>query len=297
MRLTVFDIGGTRVKYATVDEDLNITEAGFVPTPDDEASMLDIIERVHRERKVPTEGIAISVSGYIDSANGLCYGGGVLAFNHTLELGKILEERCHCPVHLENDAKAATMAELAYGSLRGTRYSMACVIGTYVGGGFVFDGKVYKGRNFRAGEINVICIDPDNWESMDSTLGEQGSIRQMLKYYRERSGKEVTGEEFFSLLDNGDSDAEETLRYYSRRLAIQLMNVAVPLELERIAIGGGISRQERFIDCVREEMARLEETNPRIIYDVRVPLPDIVACTFYNESNLLGAYYSFVNNA
>ena len=71
------------------------------------------------------------------------------------------------------------------------------------------------------------------------------------------------------------------------------MNVAVPLELERIAIGGGISRQPSFISGIRQAMAELEETNPRIIYGVRIPLPEITACTFYNEANLLGAFHSY----
>ena len=214
----------------------------------------------------------------------------------TSELQQILEERCGCRVHMENDAKAATMAELAYGSLRGCRYGMAVTIGTYVGGGFVFDGKVYKGRNFRAGEINVICIEPDRWEQMDSTLGEHGSARRLLQYYAEEAGtagSQTTEEEFFELVDLGDSNAARALKRFCRSLSIQLMNVAVPLELERIAVGGGISRQSSFISGIRQAMAELEETNPRIIYGVRIPLPEITACTFFNEANLLGAFHSY----
>lgn len=35
MKVMVFDVGGTEIKYSVMDEQLNGRDAGSVPTPDD----------------------------------------------------------------------------------------------------------------------------------------------------------------------------------------------------------------------------------------------------------------------
>mgnify|MGYP000625775183 CR=1 FL=1 len=35
MKVMVFDVGGTEIKYSVMDEQLNRADAGSVPTPDD----------------------------------------------------------------------------------------------------------------------------------------------------------------------------------------------------------------------------------------------------------------------
>ena len=35
MKVMVFDVGGTEIKYSVMDEGLNRTDAGSVPTPQD----------------------------------------------------------------------------------------------------------------------------------------------------------------------------------------------------------------------------------------------------------------------
>ena len=35
MKVMVFDVGGTEIKYSVMDEQLNRADAGSIPTPDD----------------------------------------------------------------------------------------------------------------------------------------------------------------------------------------------------------------------------------------------------------------------
>src|SRR5262249_58937223 len=57
------------------------------------------------------------------------------------------------PVFLENDVRAAALAEHVLGAGRGFGSMLAVFIGSGVGGGIVIDGKLYHGAHGGAGEV------------------------------------------------------------------------------------------------------------------------------------------------
>jgi predicted NBD/HSP70 family sugar kinase len=50
------------------------------------------------------------------------------------------------PVKLDNDANATALAETRWGAARGYRYVFYATVGTGIGTGIVFDGRIYHGR-------------------------------------------------------------------------------------------------------------------------------------------------------
>ena len=47
MKVMVFDVGGTEIKYSVMDEQMNRFDAGSVPTPQDtQAQFLDAVHRL-----------------------------------------------------------------------------------------------------------------------------------------------------------------------------------------------------------------------------------------------------------
>lgn len=49
MKVMVFDVGGTEIKYSVMDEQLNRADAGSVPTPDDtQEHFLATLEALYR---------------------------------------------------------------------------------------------------------------------------------------------------------------------------------------------------------------------------------------------------------
>ena len=82
MKLLVFDIGGTEIKYSIMDETLSMEHSGHVPTPIDSfESFSKIICDIYQEYKEEVEGIAMSILGFVDSKNGVIKGGGLLRYN------------------------------------------------------------------------------------------------------------------------------------------------------------------------------------------------------------------------
>src|SRR5207253_4696730 len=56
-----------------------------------------------------------------------------------------MRERWQLPVAIENDANAAALAEWTAGAGRGSRFMVMLTLGTGIGGGFVLDGRLYRG--------------------------------------------------------------------------------------------------------------------------------------------------------
>ena len=120
MKIMVFDVGGTEIKYSVMDEQMHRTDSGAVPTPQDtQAQFLDAVYRLYAPHKDEVSGIAMALPGFVDNRTGYVSNGGALLYNTATPVGQLLAEKCGCPVILENDGKAAAMAELANGALKG----------------------------------------------------------------------------------------------------------------------------------------------------------------------------------
>ena len=93
MRIAVFDVGGTFIKYSLMVDDV-MTLQDKVPTPyEDQETFLETIETVLETLK-PVEGIAFSLPGVIDVERKYIFAGGSLAYNNQTDV-KEWEERFH----------------------------------------------------------------------------------------------------------------------------------------------------------------------------------------------------------
>ena len=60
MKVMVFDVGGTEIKYSVMDEGLNRTDAGSVPTPQDtQEHFLDTLYALYAPHRDEVSGIAM----------------------------------------------------------------------------------------------------------------------------------------------------------------------------------------------------------------------------------------------
>lgn len=303
MKVMVFDVGGTEIKYSVMDETLSRSDVGAIPTPqDNQEDFLAAMEAIYLAHKEEVEGIAVSLPGFIDAENGVVRGGGALRYNVGTPVGPRLAEKCGCRVWLENDGKAAAMAELWQGALKGCRNASVFIIGTGVGGGLIVDGKLVRGRDCTAGEFSFVNVNSSDWENPASSMAFQCSTTALLSDYRARKGlpadAPMDGRKFFSLLEEGDEAARETLEAFSRQTAIQIYNLNVLLDLEKVAIGGGISKQPVLIETIRRAYDDLLRTHPFVPeMGASLPRPEIVPCRFSSEANQVGALYSYLLSA
>lgn len=145
MRIAVFDVGGTFIKYSLMIDDVMASQ-GKVPTPrDSQEHFLETIESVLRDMQ-QVEGIAFSLPGVIDVNKKYIHAGGSLTYNNHTDI-KVWEDRFHLPIEVENDARCAAIAELEAGHMQGIQQGLVLTFGTGVGGGIIINGDIYKGSH------------------------------------------------------------------------------------------------------------------------------------------------------
>lgn len=88
---------------------------------------------------------------------------------------------------------------------------------------------------------------------------------------------------------NGEPTACLVLDKFCTNLATGLFSLQLILDVQKISIGGGISKQPILIEKINQKMQSIYETYPYI----HTTKPEICACTFGNDANLIGALYHY----
>ncbi|MBR3312295.1 MAG: ROK family protein [Solobacterium sp.] len=292
----VFDWGGTFIKYARMNEDAEILDKGKIPSPkksDTKEIFYETIDQIVADFPGKPDGIAISSPGIIDSTKGEIQVIGSFPYLNNAWVKKELEERYQIPVSIENDGKSAALAELWKGNLHDVRDGAVVVIGTGIGGGIILDGKLRRGQHFFAGEysaVNLNAYSPEEDDSYWGALGHRGLSKEVAKRTGENH-EELDGVEVFRRINAGDAAAQEALRAYCDRFALELFNLNIVLDLSRICIGGGISVQPKLLEYLKDSIEGLKQKHPDIVSGTALPLPEVAVCRFYNDANLIGALY------
>ncbi|XCP85572.1 ROK family protein [Roseburia hominis] len=290
MKYLSIDVGGTFTKFALMDEECNFYEKDKVPTRKDKLEeFVDMLVELYDRYADMVDGIAICAPGMIDSETGFMYNGGSIFCIKNINIVEILEKRLHVPVTIENDARCAALAEVWRGALSDCKNSMALIIGTAVGGAVIVDRKVLKGKNFMAGEFSYLFTDESRYQEKTQLLAETGGVPGLIRLVSAKKGvpvEELDGEKIFSLANQGDEETTRCLKIFCRHLAIWISNYQFIVDPERIALGGGISVQPIFLEMIKEELKKLNT-----VFPYSMPIPEVVTCKFFNDSNLIGALY------
>ncbi|EFS01580.1 ROK family protein [Listeria seeligeri] len=287
----VYDIGGTFIKFALMENNGNIKMKDKFPTTAKSAEELvaQMVEKFLPYKKA-VKGIAVSCPGVVDSEKGVIYQGGSLLFMHEKNLAEMLARECHVPVVLQNDAKSAALAELWLGVAKDVHSATILTLGSGVGGGIIMDGKLQSGYHLMAGEVSYMESDFDTEKLRGEFFGRTGSAVELIK--RIATKKNLTdkkdGEQVFALIAHGDEEANAIFNDYIYGLAVQILNIQYLIDPEIIAIGGGISAQPIVVERLNEAVAQIKAANP-----FHAAKPNIVTCRFQNDANLYGALYNF----
>ena len=292
MKVLTVDIDGTYIRYACMDEYMKIDRRGKIFTPQEgREQLIESIARLY-EAVGDAEGIAISMPGIIDSERGYCRMGGALKYNDDFYFRHALHERCRTKIHIENNAKCAAMAEAAVGSLIDVEDGFYLVFSTMVGGAYIRDHHVYGGKHFAAGEVSYIVMDRDGVPSVENVWGRNCGLPQLLERYSAATGMDIETVDLQTIFDavaKNESAAVDCLNKYVREIAVRIFNIQTVLDPEKFSIGGEISAQPLFMECLKRRLKELYAACP---YDV--PQADVVASKYQTDANLIGALQCYL---
>ena len=254
-----FDVGGTSVKYAVVNEEGGVSSSNKFKTPDTLEKMYQEIENVAHEYQ-DVEGIALSMPGAVDSDGGIIYGSSAIDYIHGPNIKEDLKQRLNKDVEFENDANCAALGEAYAGVGNGAKDFVAVTLGTGVGSGVIIDGKIVNGVNYAGGECGhmVIVVDGEQcscgrkgcWEAYASATALIRQTKKAMEEYPDslmhklakEEGK-VSGRTAFDAMRLGDIAGIKVVDDYIKYVACGLINIVNALQPEIICIGGGICNE------------------------------------------------------
>lgn len=292
------DVGGTGIKYALMNDDAEILEQGEVPTPkNDRDAFLDALVSIYEKYKdQDPQALAMSAPGKIDSKKAYFYTSGALGYLDNTNLAELLKDRIPVEISVLNDAKSAALAELWKGSMKGKNSGIVMTLGTGIGGAIIIDGKLWRGNTNCAGELSGI---PTRWDAPTNSLPTEWwctyhCTKALTAGYAAAKNLDpdsVNGKDFFNAVNAGDPAAIARLDQFCDSLATGLLGLQLILDVEKISIGGGISRQPILIETLDRKVQELFDRKPPQIPASRM---EISACEFSNDANLIGALYFYL---
>ncbi len=258
------DLGGTYIKAGLVDENGKISFKISVPTGTN-LGYKHVIKQIIKAVSLVLEkdknigGIGIGAPGIVSVEEGTVKSPPNIPGWKKVNLGKILSDKFGEKVFVENDANAAAIGELIFGAGKTIPNFIMVTLGTGVGGGIIYDGKLFRGERGGAGEIGHVTI---NYRGRKCNCGSYGCIetyvgnqkivdkvRRDLKKNRESKVYEFAGEDLselspktlFEAAKAGDSYAEQAIAEVAVMLGAAFASAVNLLDITTIILGGGVS--------------------------------------------------------
>lgn len=263
--MLAFDVGGTDMKAALLDEQGSLLESVRVPTPlagaDTGSRVVDEVARVAaalsaRHPDVQPRAAGVLVPGNVDDVHGI----GVFAENlgwHDFPFRARAEAALGLPVGFGHDVRGAGDAEHRLGAARGFDDVLVVTIGTGIAAAVFIGGRLYTGGGL-AGEIghDRVADGPICACGGTGCLEAVASAAAIARRYSVRSGRSVTGaKEVLQLRDAGDTNADATWQSALDALALGFSHAVALLAPQAIVIGGGLSEAgEQLLQPLRERL-------------------------------------------
>lgn len=260
------DLGGTNIKFGVVNDNYGIIASSSCRTNAcrPSAELLDDI--AYEAHKLVAEAgltmadidmVGIGSPGTCNPKTGIVEYACNLNFDN-MPLQAEIESRLQRPVMIDNDANTAAFGETLAGAARGTNSFILITIGTGIGSGIVFNGKIYTGCNHAGAELGHIVIQKDGVQCGCGRRGcfeQYGSATALIRQTKEamiarpdsslwkyaKTLDDVNGATAFLAMKAGDLVAGELIAQYLRYLTCGVTNIINIFQPELMCIGGGVS--------------------------------------------------------
>ncbi len=304
------DIGGTKVAAGLVNMRGDIvykTRVPMVANGDAAAGLAAVGSAIETALKANpaahVSAIGMSSPGPLDPKTGVVINPPNLPCWRNFHLADEIRKVYDVPTRVDNDANAAGLAEAIWGAGIGFNNVFYATLGTGIGTGVVFDGKVYHGRTGAAAEGGHMSI---SFEGPKCGCGKRGcieslasgpAIAQRARFTLERAGArgnkileltggsidKVTAEVVGQAWRAGDKLAGEILQKTCDMLTCWLGNIVDLLEPDVMVIGGGVGELvEGWFDYIRKLL-------PKWTINSRCQEIPIVRARYLADSGIAGS--------
>ncbi len=306
------DVGGTNIAIGIVTRDGRILDKKTIATETILGSDI-IIENIsmailelldlNNIKIEDVKSIGLGIPGLINS-DGVILECVNLRWKN-VDIKGILENKLAVRVFVQNDATVAAIAEMSIGSLKDENTAALLTLGTGVGGGLIINGRVYFGRNGIASEIGHMVVGENFYDCncgrngcLETYSSATGVIKYAVKLIKERDSSalesmlykdfkedvsRLTCKDVFDYSKEGDILAKKIVDRMVKYLVKAIVNLIITIEVEKIAIGGGVAAAGMYLLKLIEE----ELENERIFK--QIDPPKLVLANMGNDAGIIGA--------
>ena len=262
------DLGGSKILTAVVKprgEMLSSDESTTPATESHEVVIQSIIDSAHSALRQAgctiseISAVGMGAPGISNPEAGILFTSPNLPGWRNVLLRDIIQNKLDKKTFLINDANAAALGEMYFGSAQGVHNFIYVTLSTGIGGGIVIDGKIYTGAIGTAGEVGHMTIDDNGplcncgnkgcWEALASGTAlareakhriKEGAKTSILKYV-EGDPEKVTAPIIHNAAEQGDKLAKDLIARTGYYVGVGLANLINIFNPELIVIGGGLS--------------------------------------------------------
>ena len=305
------DVGGMSAKAALFTQDGELLCRDCVKTnPKDgfEGTLQKLAELARQLTETQgvdfadVESIGVGVPGVVNSKNGVVLRWSNYDWND-VPFAKTLEDYTGKKIYIANDANVAALGEATFGATAQYQSSILLTIGTGVGGGMVFDGKLIEGYQSAGAELGHITIREGGLPCACGRLGcyeKYASATALISQTRHAmvenlhsemwniAGGKITnvdGTTAFKAAKAGDETAKKVVEQFVSYLSEGIADFVNILRHEAIVLGGGIANEG---EALFEPLRKAVDARTYIAMDI-VPLK-IVGAKLGNKAGIYGAY-------
>ncbi len=303
------DLGGMSAKAGLMNEEGNVLCMARCETCAEDAPevtarhLAELADQLIEDQEIDREEVAaigIGSPGVINSESG-----SVVIWSNfhwtNVPLARLVSTHAKLPVYVTNDANAAALGEAKYGSGKGYGDSVMITLGTGVGGGIVFGGKLFEGYRSAGGELGHTVIHKGGrlctcgrkgcFECYASATALKRETRVAMEKHPESLMwkitprlEDVNGRTPFDAARAGDKYGKRIVRDYVENLGEGIANIVNLLRPQVIILGGGVSNEgEYLISRVRQFVVK------NIYASEAYAALDIVRASLGNDAGLYGA--------
>jgi len=257
------DVGGTSIKAGLVDETGQILESRRALTITDNlngfvSTLADLVRSFQTAASI--SAIGIGIPGLHSSKTNITETSPNISCLKRVNLGETLADQVHIRTVTENDANAAAYAEFACGAGVGLQHMAHITLGTGVGSGFIFNGRLFTGASGYAGEFGHTIMSAGPSQQKTGRLcacGKRGCVEMFVsatgivitaeEMMRDAPASRLhqaplplTSEQIYDVALAGDATAINVFKETGHYLGIACANLINLLNLEAIVLGGGV---------------------------------------------------------
>ncbi len=258
-------MGGTKILAAAINSKEGIIARVKKPTPinakpnDLNKVVTEIVFETIAEAKlkrINIKAVCLGIPGSLNPFTGKVS----LAPNLGLKnfsLKAQLEKKLKFPVLIENDVNLGALGIKKYGAGIKSKNILVVFIGTGIGGALFFNGKIYRGSNFMAGEIGHVIIDENgplcgcgNKGCFEAFASRTAIVRNILLDIKMKkktiissfSGKNKTikSKSLAAAIKANDKVAVTRIDEACSIIGTTLASITNLLNVDQIVLGGGL---------------------------------------------------------